>query len=355
MSIDSNLQNTIETTMLRRAWYVVAQSRDIRANRLHRVTLCDVPLVLFRDRSSTVRVLHAMCPHRGADLSKGYLKDDCVVCPYHGWRFDAEGQCAFVPTQPEHPAKASVQRFRVVEQDGFVWVCLFDDAPDISTIPSLMALDTPGMSTFWVSRRVAVPMLWWIENMLDVTHVPFTHAQTFGGDAAPLDNVHIELFERAGFKATMEMTQSYTWLTRLLYRQISELSMKVTIYHWMPGVTCFEVKLHGGRRTQLLWSLVRPIDEHHCETWLGIGRDYWNIPGTRWLTDPVGRWFANRVLDEDERLGTEQMIAPTTLHMAQPRSVHADEVCLTFLKLYRACLKKEEQLDHAQPPREHTS
>ena len=268
----SNQLKPIETTMIRRAWYVVAQSHEVQ-QKPHRVTLCGVPLVLFRDRGAAVHVLHAMCPHRGADLSKGHLKDDCIVCPYHGWRFDAQGQCVFVPTQPDSPAKASVARFRVTEQDGFVWVCLADDAPVVSSIPRINGLDTPKMSTFWVSRCVNVPMLWWIENMLDVTHVPFTHAQTFGGDAAPLNDVEIESFDAddaVGFKASMQMTQSYTWLTRLLYRQVSALAMKVTIHDWIPGVTCFEVKLHGGRRTQLLWSLVTPVDEHHCVTWLGI-------------------------------------------------------------------------------------
>jgi nitrite reductase (NADH) small subunit/3-phenylpropionate/trans-cinnamate dioxygenase ferredoxin subunit len=30
------------------------------------------------------------CPHQGASLARGYVLDGCIVCPWHGSRFDPE-------------------------------------------------------------------------------------------------------------------------------------------------------------------------------------------------------------------------------------------------------------------------
>ena len=29
-----------------------------------------------------------VCPHRGGPLGEGYLENNGVTCPWHGWRFD---------------------------------------------------------------------------------------------------------------------------------------------------------------------------------------------------------------------------------------------------------------------------
>lgn len=78
------------------------------------VDILDTRIVLFRDESGVVRCLDDACPHRGAPLSDGWVATDketghsCVVCPYHGWAFDAEGKLRDVPsadkgTWPKRP------------------------------------------------------------------------------------------------------------------------------------------------------------------------------------------------------------------------------------------------------------
>jgi nitrite reductase/ring-hydroxylating ferredoxin subunit len=35
------------------------------------------------------------CPHAMGDLSKGKVKNGCIVCPNHGWAFSLkDGTCA---------------------------------------------------------------------------------------------------------------------------------------------------------------------------------------------------------------------------------------------------------------------
>ena len=81
------------------------------------------------DRSSLVLQVHCLsdiCPHRGAPLSQGWVTEvkgqDCVVCPYHGWAFDAEGVLRDVPAADKAeawPQKKLVDSYAVEEK-----VCL---------------------------------------------------------------------------------------------------------------------------------------------------------------------------------------------------------------------------------------
>src|SRR5689334_2968234 len=48
-------------------------------------------LVAFRDSNGRVGVMNELCPHRGASLAFGRNEDCGIVCLYHGWKMDVDG------------------------------------------------------------------------------------------------------------------------------------------------------------------------------------------------------------------------------------------------------------------------
>ena len=59
-----------------------------------------------------------LCIHRGGSLSSGLVKNDCVVCPYHGWEYQNDGVCVKIPSYQEEiqiPLKARVDSYTVTE------------------------------------------------------------------------------------------------------------------------------------------------------------------------------------------------------------------------------------------------
>lgn len=66
-----------------------------------------------------VYAFSGLCPHEGAPLAGGRIKDDCQIeCPKHGWTFDLEdGKRDLDPT-------TSITIFETIIHDGSVWVCL---------------------------------------------------------------------------------------------------------------------------------------------------------------------------------------------------------------------------------------
>ena len=89
-------------------WHPVARVEDVRPKELTSAHLLGVPLVLYHT-SIGLAVATDICPHRGARLSKGWMKGDSLVCPYHGLEFDSSGQCERVPAPHREPGGTLAQ------------------------------------------------------------------------------------------------------------------------------------------------------------------------------------------------------------------------------------------------------
>ena len=65
-----------------------------------RVMLLGEELIAFRDTNGTVGLIGDACPHRGATLFFGRNEECGLRCVYHGWKFDAAGNCVDMPNEP---------------------------------------------------------------------------------------------------------------------------------------------------------------------------------------------------------------------------------------------------------------
>lgn len=117
---------------LKNYWYPLVLSSKVRKDKPYGTSLLGDLLVLFRDGNGDVLCLHDACPHYGAPLSLGRVKDGNLECPYHGWQFGAGGECKKIPSLPEHTSipKAAKCRFAypTEEHGGVVWVWAGDPA-----------------------------------------------------------------------------------------------------------------------------------------------------------------------------------------------------------------------------------
>src|SRR3982750_3642757 len=64
---------------------------------------------LYRGESGKARVMANECAHRLSVLSTGWVEGETIRCRYHGWRYDASGQCVEQPAEPK-PFCDSVRR-----------------------------------------------------------------------------------------------------------------------------------------------------------------------------------------------------------------------------------------------------
>ena len=122
-------------------WYPVCLSEELTSENPVRATILGLQFVAFRDQDGRPAVLSDTCVHRGGSLSKGWVEEGCVVCPYHGWRYAADGKCTLVPSFEEGvkpPPRAKVDSYPIQEKYGIVFAFLGDlpeeERPPLYTI-----------------------------------------------------------------------------------------------------------------------------------------------------------------------------------------------------------------------------
>ena len=74
-----------------RGWYVVARSRDLRRGEIRTVVMADEEVVIFRTMSGAIGAVDAHCPHMGAHLRHGRVRDEHIECALHCWTIKADG------------------------------------------------------------------------------------------------------------------------------------------------------------------------------------------------------------------------------------------------------------------------
>jgi 3-ketosteroid 9alpha-monooxygenase subunit A len=169
-------------------WFSVGAGADLAPGDVRAVTYLGRDLVLFRGEDSSARVFDAHCPHLGAHLGVGgRVCGDGIACPFHGWRFDGDGQLVEVPGLDRTP-KATAQAWPVCERNGriFVWHHAGGMAPTYEVIgyrPEELSWTPWRCSTYRV--RVHVQDL--TENIIDRSHFSAVH------DMAPSERNHFDV------------------------------------------------------------------------------------------------------------------------------------------------------------------
>ena len=166
---------------IRNCWYAVAWGSEVGREILAR-TICNEPLILFRQEDGTAAVLEDRCCHRHLPLSQGKLIGDIVQCGYHGLEFDRTGACVSVPGQTAIPPDAGVRAYPVHERYDFVWAWFGDPAlADPASIPAIERLEDPdwtGITGNVLHLECGYQLL--NDNLMDLGHETFVHATTIG-------------------------------------------------------------------------------------------------------------------------------------------------------------------------------
>ncbi|MSQ54233.1 MAG: aromatic ring-hydroxylating dioxygenase subunit alpha [Betaproteobacteria bacterium] len=176
----------IAAMFLRNCWYVAAWGSEVKRLALMRRILLGEPVVLYRRTDGRPVALEDRCCHRHAPLSAGRIRGDNVECGYHGFTYDPSGKCVLIPTQDSIPPNARVKSYPVAERHQFIWIWMGDPAlADESLIEDFHWLDDPAWRHRGERLQLQGNYLLLVENLCDLTHLPFVHAGSLGTTAVP--------------------------------------------------------------------------------------------------------------------------------------------------------------------------
>jgi nitrite reductase/ring-hydroxylating ferredoxin subunit len=167
---------------LRRYWHPFLIASELKDLPLP-VRLLGEDLVVFRDGSGRLGLLHRHCAHRGTSLEFGIPAERGIRCCYHGWHFDVDGTILDTPAEP--PGSRIKQNFcqgayRVRESAGLLFAYM--GPPEETPEFPLYDTYTHPAGNRLANFRMEYPCSWLqvVENAADPIHNAYLHAIVSG-------------------------------------------------------------------------------------------------------------------------------------------------------------------------------
>jgi vanillate O-demethylase monooxygenase subunit len=175
--------------MLNDYWYMICPETEIKANKIKSIRLLGKSIVLFRTSENEIIALEDRCCHRNVKLSLGFLKNDRIVCGYHGWQYDTDGLCRCIPSQStgaKIPPTAKIKRYHTKMYNRWLWIFMGAPEKSIDTIPP----DIPELQNWpyiYQSYEFNAELVITAESLIDPYHIAFAHRHTIGSLIGQID------------------------------------------------------------------------------------------------------------------------------------------------------------------------
>ena len=194
------------SALFTKGWQFVAMSDDVANDKdFICVELPGVSIVL-QNFSGTLKAFRNVCPHRLNLIQTEERGNRPLVCSYHGWAFDVEGQPKTLPPRQGFPqpsdSRVCLERFHVESCGRFIFVSMERSPEPLDEFlgefaPLLIELsDAMGAQTDFDKVEHAANWKLLVENVLECYHCGYVHSETFvkglGVGRKPIADVRIE-------------------------------------------------------------------------------------------------------------------------------------------------------------------
>jgi phenylpropionate dioxygenase-like ring-hydroxylating dioxygenase large terminal subunit len=246
--------------LLVNSWYAAGLSESFQVNKPQRIEIFEIPIVIWRDAQGALSALIDKCNHRNAPLSKGRVIEQCIVCPYHGWSYNSEGQCVEIPSEGPHVERIpnkSVEKFPITELYGLVWVWMGrDKAPDKEPYP--MPLKSgDGWKHYYMVTDFENNVTDLVENFMDVPHTVFVHKGWFRDRKQIRIEAKVERTEDSVLVTYDQSNDSIGFSDKLINPK--GLPMRHTDNFYMPNNTQVDYIYGDWERGFVITSTCTPI------------------------------------------------------------------------------------------------
>jgi nitrite reductase/ring-hydroxylating ferredoxin subunit len=172
---------------LRRYWHPIMLQSELKDLPVA-IRILGEDLVIFRDRSGRIGLLHKQCLHRGASLEFGIIQEKGIACCYHGWHFDVDGTVLSTPAEPETSRireNFCQGAYPVHEAYGLIFAYM--GPPEAKPhFPEPDTFSHPAGNRFLpVKMRLPCNWLQIVENACDPIHNAYLHAIVSGYQFSP--------------------------------------------------------------------------------------------------------------------------------------------------------------------------
>jgi phthalate 4,5-dioxygenase oxygenase subunit len=252
--------------LLRRYWIPLLYAAELPHNDCPpvRVKVLSERLLAWRDSAGRLALMDEFCAHRGVSLWFGRTEENGLRCPYHGWKYDATGQCIDVPSEPEESGfckKIKLKSYPLIERGGVLWAYM--GPPELTPPPPAFEWTAlPAAHTYFSKRWQETNYLQAMEGGIDSSHVSWLHSGDLHRD--PLHRNTKGAQYQTDRKPKFEVIESPGGLFIAARRNAEPGHYYWRITQWiMPWYTM--IPPYGDNALNAhAWV---PIDDDNCFTW----------------------------------------------------------------------------------------
>ena len=139
-------------------WVAVGLCGDVPAGTVVPRRVFNTDLAVWCSAGGKYHVWGDRCPHRGMRLSHGFVRGENLACIYHGWQYDGDGACSYIPAHPNlaPPKTICVNSYDCRVQGNAIWVTLSEASssiPDVGDRKPVRTLDV-SLSAEAVAKKM---------------------------------------------------------------------------------------------------------------------------------------------------------------------------------------------------------
>lgn len=316
-------------------WYFVATRKSVQRKTLIEKTWMGEEIVVWCDEEGRICVADAACPHLGSYLGPavgGRVCNGRLVCPFHGFEFDATGQCVAVPNAPA-PKTAKLKVYETKEILGlvFAWWGSGGRPPQWSLPDEPLAGEEWCELGFRTLRFRGHPQEI-AENSVDVGHLRYVHGYD---NVFPIGSVSID-------GAYMKSCFDFRRIRRVA--GIKDLAYDVSAVTHIYGMGYSFVEVHEKTIDMhaRLWVLATPVDNGIIELVLvsqvrEIRKPRRAVTGLRFIPLKFRHRLMNRILLTQQKQDVLQdvLIWDRKKYRPRPRLSQADGPIGTYRRYCR--------------------
>ncbi|HNB23813.1 MAG TPA: aromatic ring-hydroxylating dioxygenase subunit alpha [Candidatus Melainabacteria bacterium] len=261
-------------------WYVVAAANELKRQKPLAIKRFEQDIVLWRENNGSAVGMIDRCPHRSAKLSCGAVKDNLIECGFHGFKFDADGQCQLVPETQKAAPNLKVETLAVAERHGFIWIWHGSEKPQ-SEISWFEELSDKHWSYSQQSTEWPIHVTRCIENQLDYAHLPFVHRNSIGQG--------MDVTKQVKFETCEEFIKFYP---------SGDGPQKSFIEFRFPNI--WMLSIVPGKFAQMMAFV--PVSENMTKLYLRGYQTFANWPGVSTIFNTIGAWQSRYILNQDKRV-----------------------------------------------------
>lgn len=249
-----------------RGWFMIGPAEEA-TSKPAAVRYFGQDMVLYRGESGTPHLVDAYCPHMGAHLARNstsyivldgeQVQGESIRCPYHGWRFDAQGQCDHIPYSDFRPKSARLRTHIVTERAGILWMWHDPEGlePDYPLPEFGGHWDEPG----WLR--------WKLDHMGDLDSHPIEVVDNMAdlGHFVPIHGVKETFYFANEFKDHV-VHQHFSHTHRTL---ATEPGAWLTLDTWYTGPAILQSEMAGDFDSFIMIAHT-PIEQGRLRVWHGL-------------------------------------------------------------------------------------